>query len=251
MKEARMSADDYKRQAAAAAIEQVVALAQRRSHLRIGLGTGSTAAHFVDLLGHEVKRGLACVCVPTSEATRRQAQALAIPLTTLDDEPRLDVTVDGADELDDDLQLIKGGGGALLREKIVAAASERMIVIADHTKRKPVLGAFPLPVEVVRFGVAATKSMIELLAGDAGCRGELRLRLGSDRQPFVSDGGNYIFDCAFGQIDEPDALDEALKQIPGVVENGLFLGYADQAIIAGPGGIEILRADRGEESIEV
>jgi ribose 5-phosphate isomerase A len=241
-----MSPDDYKRQAAARAIESVTAMAAAHGRLRIGLGTGSTAAHFVDLLGAAVKSGFACICVPTSEATRLQAEALGIPLATLDDQPRLDVTVDGADELDGDLQLIKGGGGALLREKIVAAASERMIVIADHSKRKDYLGAFPLPVEVVRFGLQATRGMLELLAADAGCTGEIALRLGRDGQPFVTDGGNYIFDCAFGRIDEPDVLDEALKHIPGVVENGLFLGYADEAIIAGPGGLETLRAQPDE-----
>ncbi|PPD28859.1 MAG: ribose 5-phosphate isomerase A [Hyphomicrobium sp.] len=208
--------------------------------MRLGLGTGSTARHLVDLLGARVKAGLDVLCVPTSEATRIQARELGIPLTTLDDTPMLDLTIDGADELDADLRLIKGGGGALLREKIVATASERMVVIADNSKRVDMLGAFPLPVEVVRFGFAATRNMIEMLAADAGCRGEIKLRMGQDRQPFVTDGGNYIFDCAFGRIEEPDALDEALKLIPGVVENGMFLGIADAAIIAGPDGIEVI-----------
>lgn len=214
--------------------------------MKLGLGTGSTAAKFIDLLGARVKTGLDVVGVPTSEATRIQASALGIRLTTLDDDPQLDLTIDGADEIDDALQLIKGGGGALLREKIVAAASERMIVIADVSKRVSVLGAYPLPVEVVRFGLAATRNMIEMLAGDAGCTGHIRLRTGQDGQPFVTDGGNYIFDCGFGRIEEPDALDEALKLIPGVVENGLFLGLADAAIIAGPGGIELLEAEYGD-----
>src|SRR5690606_6569800 len=212
---------------------------------KLGLGTGSTASKFIDLLGAKVKEGLDVVGVPTSETTRMQAAALGIRLTTLDDDPVLDLTIDGADEIDDALQLIKGGGGALLREKIVAAASDRMIVIADSSKRVPVLGAYPLPVEVVRFGLSATRNMIEMLASDAGCTGHLLLRMGLDGQPFVTDGGNYIFDCAFGRIEDADALDEALKLIPGVVENGLFLGLADIAIVAGPDGVEILEAEYG------
>ena len=155
----------------------------------------------------------------------------------------LDLTLDGADELDAELRLIKGGGGALLREKIVATASERMVVMADVSKKVAVLGKFPLPVEVVRFGHPATRNMIEMLAADAGCRGTITLRLGGDGQPYVTDGGNYIFDCAFGRIEEPDALDEALKLIPGVVENGMFLGIADAAIVAGHEGVEVIEHD--------
>ncbi len=229
-----MTSDALKRLAAEHALDLI------EPGMRLGLGTGSTARHLVDLLGARVKAGLDVLCVPTSEATRLQAKELGIPLTTLDDTPILDLTIDGADELDGELRLIKGGGGALLREKIVATASERMVVIADISKRVEMLGAFPLPVEVVRFGFAATRNMIEMLAEDAGCRGEIKLRMGQDRQPFVTDGGNYIFDCAFGRIEEPDALDEALKLIPGVVENGMFLGIADAAIIAGPNGVEVI-----------
>jgi ribose 5-phosphate isomerase A len=189
------------------------------------------------------------LCVPTSESTRKQAAALGIPLSTLDDTPFLDLTIDGADELDSELRLIKGGGGALLREKIVATASDRMIVVADASKRVEQLGAFPLPVEVARFGVTATRNMIEMLAADAGCQGEIRLRLGQDRQPFVTDGGNYIFDCLFGRIDDPESLDEALKFIPGVIENGLFLGMADLAVVAGAEGVVVLEPqdDRSTE----
>jgi len=236
-----MTADEQKRNAAEKAIGFV------EPGMKLGLGTGSTARHFVDLLGAKVKAGLDVLCVPTSEATRIQAHALGIRLATLDEVPLLDLTVDGADELDDQLQLIKGGGGALLREKIVAAASARLIIIADASKHVRQLGAFPLPVEVVRFGATATRGMIEMLAADAGCTGQIKLRLGQDRQPFVTDGGNFIFDCAFGVIDDADALDEALKMIPGVVENGLFLGLADAAIIAGPEGVEVLEADWGME----
>lgn len=216
--------------------------------MKLGLGTGSTAAKLVDLLGAEVKRGLNVICVPTSEATRMQAAALGIALATLDDVPFLDLTIDGADELDGELRLIKGGGGALLREKIVATASDRMLVIADASKSVKTLGAFPLPVEVVRFGLTATRNMIEMLAADAGCQGEIKLRLGQDNQPFVTDGNNYIFDCAFGKIEDPESLDEALKFIPGVVENGLFLGIADAAIIAGPDGVAVLEAEYGEQA---
>lgn len=235
-----MTPDDYKMAAAERAIQFI------EPGMRLGLGTGSTAAKLVELLGRAVKQGLDVLCVPTSEATRMQAQALGIRLSTLDDTPYLDLTIDGADELDGELRLIKGGGGALLREKIVATASERMIVIADHTKRVETLGRFPLPVEVVRFGVMATRQMIEDVAADAGCEGTVALRLGKDRQPFVTDGGNYIFDCAFGAIVDPELLDEALKCVPGVVENGLFLGMADVAIIAGPDGVAVLEASYGD-----
>ena len=232
--------DALKLKAAEKAIEFV------QPGMKLGLGTGSTAAKFIDLLGARVKEGLDVIGVPTSEATRMQAAALGIRLTTLDDDPELDLTIDGADEIDDALQLIKGGGGALLREKIVAAASNRMIAIADSSKLVPVLGAYPLPVEVVRFGFGATRRMIEKVAADVGCTGHILLRMGLDGQPFVTDGGNYIFDCAFGRIEDADALDEALKLIPGVVEHGLFLGLADKAIIAGPDGVQVLEAEYGE-----
>jgi len=236
-----MSVEHYKRQAA----ERAVALVE--PGMRLGLGTGSTARHFVDLLGARVKAGLDVLCVPTSEATRAQAHALAIPLTTLDETPELDLTVDGADELDNELRLIKGGGGALLREKIVAAASRRLVIIADASKRVRQLGAFPLPVEVVRFGLASTRALVEERASDAGCVGEIRLRMSADGQPLVTDGGNYILDCAFGAIDEPELLDEALHMIPGVIETGLFLGMADTAFVAGPGGLLTLEVDWANE----
>ena len=229
-----MSAELWKRQAAERA------LAYLSDGMKVGLGTGSTAAKFVDLVGGRVRQGLRLTCVPTSEATRAQAERLGIALTTLDETRQLDLTVDGADELDDELRLIKGGGGALLREKIVAMASRRMVVIADASKRVATLGKFPLPVEVIRFGLTATFHLVETLAADAGCRGEVKLRLGEGGQPFVTDSGNYLLDCAFGRIDKPEALDQALKRIPGVVENGLFLGIASTAIIAGPAGVEVL-----------
>ena len=236
-----MTADDWKQQAA----ERALALVE--DGMTLGLGTGSTAARFVDLVGQKVKAGLRVRCVPTSEVTRVQAERLGIPLITLDQQPFLDLTVDGADELDSELRLIKGGGGALLIEKIVATASGRMVVIADATKQVDTLGRYPLPVEIVRFGFGATRNMIEVLAGDAGCRGEIKQRMRPDGQPFVTDSGNFILDCAFGRIEEPEALDEALKLIPGVVENGLFLGIADAAIVAGPDGVVVLERDEADQ----
>lgn len=237
-----MTTDEYKRQAA----EHALSLLQ--DGMTLGLGTGSTAARFVDLLGERVKAGLRVDCVPTSEATRAQAERLGISLIDLDRRPFLDLTVDGADEIDPELRLIKGGGGALLCEKIVATASERMVVIADHSKRVARLGAFPMPVEAVRFGIVSTRNMIEVLAADTGCRGEIKLRLKADGQPFVTDSGNFIIDCAFGRIDDPEALDEALKLVPGVVESGLFLGLADAAIVAGPEGVVVLERDNDTQS---
>jgi len=237
-----MNADSWKQQAA----ERALALVQ--DGMTLGLGSGSTAARFIDLVGQRARQGLKVTCVATSEASRAQAERLGLALLTLDQQPYLDLTVDGADEIDDELRLIKGGGGALLREKIVATASERMVVIADHTKRVATLGAFPLPVEVVRFGVAATRNMIEILASDAGCTGEIALRLKADGQPFVTDSGNFILDCAFGRIEEPEALDEALKLVPGVMESGLFLGIADAAIVAGPDGVVVLERDEDAQN---
>jgi ribose 5-phosphate isomerase A len=232
-----MSADTWKQQAAERALEFI------EDGMTLGLGTGSTAARFVDLVGQRVKAGLRVKCVPTSQATHAHAERLGIPLTTLDETPFLDLAVDGADEIDGQLRLIKGGGGALLREKIVATASQRMIVIGDASKRVITLGQFPLPVEVVRFGLAATRNMVEVLAADAGCEGTIKLRLAPDGRPFETDSGNLILDCAFGQIADPEALEDALKLVPGVVESGLFLGIADAAVIAGPDGVVVLDRD--------
>ena len=223
-----------KREAAARALEAV------RPGMRLGLGTGSTAREFVALLGEKVAAGLDVICVPTSEATHAQAKALGIRLTTLDETPELDLTVDGADEFDASLCLIKGGGGALLREKITAAASARMIVITDASKEVAVLGRYPLPVEVNVFGLEATRRAIVKAAAAAGCRGALTLRAGAGGAPFVTDGGHLIFDCAFGAIPDTEALSAALHAVPGVVEHGLFIGLADTVIIAGGAGVRVL-----------
>ena len=188
-----------------------------------------------------MRKGLKIVGVPTSEATARHARERGIPMTTLDETPELDLTVDGADEIDGALRLIKGGGGALLREKIVASSSRRMLVIADASKRVERLGRFPLPVEVVPFGVAATHRQIERSSAALGLSGSLTLRRQGDKL-FVTDGGHYILDCAFGAIADPEALDRALADIPGVVECGLFIGLASAAVIAGPTGVEVLGA---------
>ncbi|MDJ1159830.1 ribose-5-phosphate isomerase RpiA [Chelatococcus sp. SYSU_G07232] len=226
-----MTGEELKRRAAERAVSLVA------DGMRLGLGTGSTARHFVALLGARVREGLDVVAVPTSEATRAQAEAEGIRLTTLDETPELDLTVDGADELDDRLRLIKGGGGALLREKIVAAASRRMVVIADGSKRVAVLGRFPLPIEVVPFGLGATRRAVAAAAERAGCRGALSLRSAPDGAPFVTDGGHYILDGAFGRIEDPEALAGALATVPGVVDHGLFLGLATGAVVASEEGL--------------
>jgi ribose 5-phosphate isomerase A len=229
-----MNAEALKRQAAAQALEFV------KAGMRLGLGTGSTAKHFVELLGERVRAGLDVIGVPTSEVTRADAERLGIPLTTLDATPALDLTVDGADEIGPDLALIKGGGGALLREKIVAAASARMIVIADETKWVPALGRFPLPIEVVAFGLEATRRAVDAAARACGCPGPMTLRMTKESHAFVTDGGHLILDAALGKIDDPQALAVRLSAIPGVVEHGLFIGLASVAILAGSDGIRIV-----------
>jgi ribose 5-phosphate isomerase A len=224
--------DQRKREAAERALQLV------GPRIKLGLGSGSTARHFVDLVGERVKAGLEVRCVATSEATAAQAKALGIPLGTLDEIPELDLTVDGADEVDPRLNLIKGGGGALLREKIVASASKRMVVIADSTKIVSRLGVFPLPIEVVPFGLAATRRHIERTFAKLGLAGPMRVR--GESSPFITDGGHYILDCSLGAIADPEALGELLSPIPGVVEHGLFVGLAHAAIIAGDKGVEVL-----------
>ena len=226
--------DTAKRAAATRALDFV------SQGMRLGLGTGSTATAFVTLLGARVAAGLSIVCVPTSERTAALARSLGIKLATLDEEPELDLTIDGADEFDGALRLIKGGGGALLREKITAYASKRMIVIADASKEVATLGRFPLPVEVNRFGLATTRAAVVREAALCGCEGAVALRRTVDGVDFVTDGGHLILDCDFGRIAEPDSLARRLNMIPGVVEHGLFIGMACAVIRADPAGVTIL-----------
>jgi ribose 5-phosphate isomerase A len=227
--------DELKRQAAARALEFVA------DGMKLGLGTGSTARHFVELLGERVRAGLNVIGVPTSEATRNDAIRCGIRLTTLDEVDHLDLTVDGADEVDGALNLIKGGGGALLREKIVASASDRMIVIADETKWVHVLGRFPLPIEVIPFGLGATRRGIEKAFADCGVSGQLVMRKGRDGHVFVTDGGHWIVDAHLGQIPDAPRLAQSLGLIPGVVEHGLFIGLASTAMLAGSDGIRVVQ----------
>jgi ribose 5-phosphate isomerase A len=208
-------ADRLKHAAAARAIEFV------RPGMRLGLGTGSTAKHFVALLGERVRAGLDVVAVPTSEATQADAERAGVPLTTLDETPELDLTVDGADE-------------------IVAAASGRMIVIADESKFVATLGRFPLPIEVVPFGLAATRRAVEAAARACGCPGPALPRRTREGHVFVTDGGHPILDAALARIPDPKSLGRRLAEIPGVVEHGLFIGLANLAIIAGSDGVRIV-----------
>ncbi len=227
--------DTFKREAALRALELV------QPGMKLGLGTGSTAAHFVAALGERVKtERLDVLCVPTSETTRKQAESLGIPLSTLDETPELDMTVDGTDEIDDQLNLIKGGGGAHLCEKIVAAASARLVIISDHTKKVKTLGRFPLPLEVVRFGLEATRRRLIEAIAIAECRGTLSLRKDSQGHDFVTDCGNLIFDASLERIEDAQLLAACLSDVPGLVEHGLFLEMATDAFIAGADGVEYL-----------
>jgi ribose 5-phosphate isomerase A len=228
------SADELKREAAARALEFV------GPGMRLGLGTGSTAAHFVDLLAEKVKAGFKVTGVPTSEATKRQAERLGVPLKTLEEMPELDLTIDGADEIDAALDLIKGGGGALLREKIVACASREMIVIADESKYVQRLGRFPLPIEVVDFGIPAIVRAIESALAAEGCKGPLQIRRKPDGHVFVTDQGHCIVDAALTAIPDALSLARRLAEVAGVVEHGLFIGVARRAILAGPSGVRIV-----------
>ena len=214
--------------------------------MKLGIGSGSTAEEFVRLLAERIAGGLKIVGVPSSERTASLCNELSVPLSTLDDMPELDLAIDGADEIGPDLALIKGGGGALLREKIVAAASARMIVIADQTKVVEMLGKFPLPIEVNRFGLGATRSAVEKLATKLGLTGPLSIRM-KNGEPFVTDGGHLIIDASFGRIPDTRALSDGLNSIPGVVEHGLFIGMADTAIVAGDDGIRTLQRPANRE----
>ncbi len=221
-------ADATKRRAAERSLDFV------EDGMVLGLGTGSTAAHLVRLLGERVKGGLRVEGVPTSRATEQLAAEAGVPLVGFERVTRLDLTIDGADEIAPNLDLIKGGGGALLREKIVAAASDRYVIIADETKLVPRLGAFPLPVEVTPFALAVVAARLEA----EGARPTLRRTAGGD--PVVTDEGHHLLDCAYGAIDDASALARALTDIVGVVEHGLFVGMADVAVIGGESSVEVI-----------
>ncbi len=220
-----------KRAAAMRALEEVT------DGMKLGLGTGSTAKWFVDLLAERIERdGIAVTGVPTSSRTAAQAESLGIPLTTLDAAGQLDLVIDGADEFDPALNLVKGGGGALLQEKIVATAAERMIVITDPSKEVMSLGAFPLPVEVVRFGWGTTARLVGACLADHDVGGRDWSLRGGESQPFVTDEGHHILDLELGRIGDPAALNRDLNLIAGVVETGLFCGIASTVIIGEPDG---------------
>lgn len=226
---------EYKIEAARAAVEMI------KEGTRLGIGSGSTADEFTRLLGEKVANGFEVIGVPTSENTKRLCDEYSIKNTTLDELPELDLVVDGADEVDHQFNLIKGGGGALLREKIVASASKQMIVIADDSKLVETLGKYPLPIEVNPFGLRVTRLAIERVSGELGLKGDIDLR-GGEAAPFITDGGHYILDASFGHIPDAGALSDALLNIPGVVEHGLFLGYAHKVILSGKDGLKQLHA---------
>jgi ribose 5-phosphate isomerase A len=221
--------DSQKRAAAAAALDAV------EDGMILGLGTGSTAKVFVDLLGARVREGLQVTGVPTSERTAEQARSLGIPLAQLGDHPALDLVVDGADEVDTtSLALVKGLGGALLREKLVALAGRRMIVIVDEGKLVPALGRGPVPIEIVAFGAPTTLARLR----EAGA--EPAIRQDADGAPYRTDGGNLIADCRFAPIREPAALHARLKALAGVVETGLFPDLASRVIVGTPAGPRLM-----------
>jgi len=203
--------------------------------MTVGLGTGSTAYWAIKKIGEKIRQGLRISAIATSKESERLAREVHIPIVNFSEISRIDVTIDGADEADPELNLIKGGGGALLREKIIAAASEKLIVIVDDTKLVKKLGKFPLPVEAVSFGVENTLLRIEEL----GCKPEIRMTDGNER--YITDNGNYIIDCGFGSIKDPERISRDLNQIPGVVENGLFINMAHKMIVGyGTGRVEVM-----------
>lgn len=229
-----MTADEQKKAAAMAALEYV------KAGSKVGLGTGSTANHFITALAEKVRGGFDVECVATSRASFQLASSLGLRMTTLEKQSHLDVTVDGADEFDGNFQLIKGGGGALLVEKIVATSSRYMVVIADQSKKVNALGKFPLPVEVVPFGVNATAWKIERALKLCDLKGKMQLRL-KDGKPFVTDSGNAIIDVTIGHIPEPRRLDNLIKSIPGVVDHGLFIDICGIIMMGTDDGVQTLR----------
>jgi ribose 5-phosphate isomerase A len=208
--------------------------------MKLGLGSGTTAEIFLDMLAPRIKGGLKLLCVPTSERTATYARKLGITLAQLDDLAPLDLTIDGADEADRSLNLIKGGGGMLLREKIVAASSKAMVVIADESKLVARLGKYPLPVEVIAFGQKATASRLKSACAALGYADLAMTLRQKDGAPFITDSGNVIYDCAFGAIRDAGKLAAALHTVPGVVEHGLFTGIATTLLVAGPGEVEVI-----------
>ena len=207
--------------------------------MKLGLGTGSTAYEFTKILSDNVKNGLDVICVPTSENTKDLAESLNIPLASLENLNFLDLTVDGADEVDDDLSLLKGGGGALLREKIIAFNSKKMIVIADDTKKVSKLGEFRLPIELIKFEHKITINRVLEKLENIGYPGTAELRV-INGNPFTTDSENLIYDLSIGLIEEPAIIDNLLNSIPGVVENGLFVDMANIVIIGEQNGVKII-----------
>jgi ribose 5-phosphate isomerase A len=226
----KFMANDLEKEAAARASLKFVKDGQV-----VGIGTGSTAAYFIELLGERVKNGLRVRGIPTSDRSGKMAASLGIPLTSFDECQQIDVTVDGADEVDPELRLIKGGGGALLREKIVASATKQLVIVADATKQVKMLGKFPLPVEVIKFAQPVVAKKIAALGAD------VRLRVGTDGKPFLTDENNHILDCRFGEIRDVEGLARDLSYMPGVVEHGLFVGMASIVLVAKGGEIVELR----------
>lgn len=217
---------DAEKQAAASAAVRLV-----EPGMIVGLGSGSTATYAIQFLGEHVSAGLKIVGVPTSQKTKELAQQLGIPLSTLEQNPSIDIDIDGADEIDPHLNLIKGGGGALLREKVIASASKRFIVVAESVKLVEHLGRFPLPVEVIPFAESLIQSRIERFGA------QVCLRKDAQSRPYVTDEGHHILDCTFGEIENPAELNQKLHEIPGVVEHGLFIGLADTAFVGKDGGV--------------
>jgi ribose 5-phosphate isomerase A len=221
--------DQEKETAARAAVELV------QPGEIVGLGSGSTAAYAIRFLAERVRSGLKIVGIPTSQKTKELAEQVGIPLTTLEEHPRIDIDIDGADEIGPQLNLIKGGGGAFLREKIIASVSRRFIVIADSAKQVQRLGKFPLPVEVIAFAQSLIKPQIEALGA------QVKLREYAYGNPYVTDEGHHILDCTFGEISDPPELAQRLRSIPGVVEHGLFIGMAEMAVIGRNGQTVLIR----------
>ena len=228
-----MNTKDQKKIAAEKATENV------KSGMVVGLGTGSTVYYALLKLGDRVREGLDIVGIPTSAGTEKIAIAQQIPLTTLASHPTIDLTIDGADEVDAHLNLIKGGGAALVREKIIANASKKILIVVDESKVSRVLGTtFPLPVEIVRFGWEATQAEINRICGNSTLR--LAPTQDGNQQPLITDNGNYILDCHFDGIPAPEQVELQLNNIPGVVENGIFVNRADKIIIGTPSGIRYM-----------